>query len=232
MIAIRQSSDRGHTNHGWLDAYHSFSFGEYHAPQHMGFRSLRVLNEDRIQPGQGFGTHPHRDMEIITYVLEGSLQHKDSMGHGSVLQRGQFQHMTAGTGVLHSEFNPSDTDLVHLYQIWILPNRQELTPSYEERAFSDHKKRGHLKLVASEDGQEGSLTIHQDVKIFLSCLPQGQTITHALAPNRYAWLQVLRGGVQLNGHSLTTSDGAALSDERELTILGQSDAEVMLFDLA
>jgi redox-sensitive bicupin YhaK (pirin superfamily) len=232
MIEIRRAADRGHANHGWLDTWHTFSFSTYRDPRHMGFRSLRVMNEDFVAPGEGFGTHPHQDMEIVTYVLEGALEHKDSMGNGEVLRPGEFQRMSAGTGITHSEFNPSDSEPVHLYQIWLLPERRGLTPSYEQKRFAESDRRNRLRLVASRDAAEGSLLIHQDASIYLSSLDNGQQVSHELAGGRHAWLQVLRGQATLNGRELNTSDGAAVSDERVLTIAAAGDAEIMLFDLA
>ncbi|MFM7168153.1 MAG: pirin family protein [Planctomycetaceae bacterium] len=231
MIQVRKAGDRGHFNHGWLETYHTFSFAGYHDLQHMRFRSLRVMNEDTVAPGHGFGTHPHNDMEIVTYVLSGALQHRDSMGNGAVLRPGEFQRMTAGTGITHSEFNPSSTEPVHLYQIWLLPERRGLVPEYEQQRFAESERRNQLQLVASGDGQQGSLRIHQDVRIYLSVVEAGQAVTAVLSVGRYAWLQVLRGGVLLNGVLLGPGDGAAVSDEQELKIEGKSDAEVMLFDL-
>lgn len=232
MIQVRKAAERGHFDHGWLDTYHTFSFSDYYDPAHMGFRTLRVINDDRVQPGRGFGMHGHRDMEIVTYVLEGALAHRDSMGNVSILRPGELQHMTAGTGIRHSEFNPSDQQEVHLYQIWLLPGRRGLKPSYEQKAFSEEERRGRLRLVASPTGEEGSLLIHQDARLYLSTLQAGETIAHTLKPGRYAWLQVLRGQVSLNDHSLSAGDGAAVSEEEKLEIRGQDDAEVMLFDLA
>jgi redox-sensitive bicupin YhaK (pirin superfamily) len=232
MILVRKAAERGHFDHGWLDTYHTFSFSDYYDPAHMGFRSLRVINDDRVQPGQGFGMHGHRDMEIVTYVLEGALEHRDSMGNGSVLRPGELQHMTAGTGVRHSEFNPSDTEWVHLYQIWLLPERKGLRPSYEQKAFAAEERQGTLRLVASPTGEHGSLTIHQDARLYLSTLRAGETVAHALKPGRHAWLQVLRGKVTLNGHPLSPGDGAAVSQEEKVEIKGQDNAEVLLFDLA
>ena len=231
MITIRNANDRGHANHGWLDTYHTFSFSSYQDPQHMGFRALRVMNEDRVEPGQGFGTHPHRDMEIVTYVLEGALEHKDSMGNGEVLRPGEFQRMSAGTGITHSEFNPSETDPVHLYQIWLFPERRGIEPSYEQKKFADDQMRNRLRLVASREAGEGSLAIHQDARIFLSRIDAERQVEHRLEPDRHAWLQVLRGSVLLNGQDLQTSDGAAVSNESTLTIRATEDAEIMLFDL-
>lgn len=232
MIELRKANERGHFDHGWLNTFHAFSFSDYYDPAHMGFRSLRVINDDRVAPGQGFGMHGHRDMEIITYVLDGALAHRDSLGNGSMLRPGELQHMTAGTGVRHSEFNPSDTDEVHLYQIWLVPNRTGLTPSYEQKAFPEEERRASLRLVASPTGERGSLTIHQDARIYLSTLQAGETVAHVLQPGRHAWLQVLRGQVALNGLSLAAGDGAALSAEAKVEITGQDNAEVMLFDLA
>ncbi len=232
MIQIRKTQDRGHANLGWLDTYHTFSFSTYQDPQHMRFRSLRVMNEDVVAPGHGFGTHPHNDMEIVTYVLEGALEHRDSMGNGEVLRPGEFQRMTAGTGITHSEFNPSESEPVHLYQIWLLPERQGIEPSYEQKRFPDDDRRNRLRLVASRDAEQGSLLIHQDARIYLSKLDTGKEVSHDLLEHRHAWLQVLRGTISLNGVELDTGDGAAVSDVSSLTILAGSDAEIMLFDLA
>ena len=231
MISVRKAADRGHANHGWLDTYHTFSFSTYHDPNHMRFRSLRVMNEDFVQPGQGFGTHPHHDMEIVTYVLEGALEHKDSMGNGEVLRPGEFQRMSAGTGITHSEFNPSATEPVHLYQIWLFPERQGIEPSYEQRHFPDEERRNQLRLVASRNATDGSLLIQQDARIYLSSLDEGRQVFQSLVPGRHAWLQVLRGSVTLNGHLLDTGDGAAVSHETALNIYAQQPAEIMLFDL-
>lgn len=233
MIRIRKAAERGHANYGWLDTYHTFSFSSYHDPQFMGFRALRVMNEDRVQPGEGFGTHPHHDMEIVTYVLEGALAHKDSMGNGEVLRPGEFQRMSAGTGITHSEFNPSDSEPCHLYQIWLHPARAGIEPSYEQKHFSDAELHNRLRLVASPTADEGSLAIHQDARIYLARLDPGQQVVHPVAEGRHAWLQVLRGSTQLNEYELSTSDGAAASDELSLRIqAGSENAEVMLFDLA
>ncbi|MBI1248995.1 cupin domain-containing protein [bacterium] len=232
MIDIRKAADRGHANHGWLDTYHTFSFAGYRDPEHVHFRALRVMNEDRVTPGQGFGTHPHNDMEIVTYVLEGALEHKDSMGNGEVLRPGEFQRMTAGTGITHSEFNPSDTEPVHLYQIWLFPDRKGHRPSYEQKRFPDEQLHNRLRVVASPEAEEGSLSIHQDARIYLSKLDAGATVEYPLAESRHAWLQVLRGQVTLNGQPLETSDGAAVSEARLLKIEATGDAEIMLFDLA
>ncbi|MBV9124757.1 MAG: pirin family protein [Planctomycetes bacterium] len=232
MIQVRRAAERGHFDHGWLDTNHTFSFADYFDPAHMGFRSLRVINDDRVQPGEGFGMHGHRDMEIVTYVLEGALAHRDSLGNGSILRPGELQHMTAGTGVRHSEFNPSDREWVHLYQIWLLPDQRGLRPGYEQKAFSEEERRGRLRLVASPAGEQGSLTIHQDARLYLSTLQDGDTVTHSLKPGRHAWLQVLRGQAALNGQLLAAGDGAAVSQEEKLEIQGGGKAEVLLFDLA
>jgi quercetin 2,3-dioxygenase len=232
MLTIRRSSERGHANYGWLDTYHSFSFADYFDPQHMGFRALRVINEDVVQPGQGFGMHGHRDMEIITYVLSGALGHQDSMGNGEMLRAGELQRMTAGTGVMHSEFNPSSTEPVHLYQIWIKPQQHGLTPEYEQKAFPVNGHANQWRLVASPDGREGSLSIHQRASLSLAELEPGKQITYTLEPGHHAWLQVVRGKVTVNGQSLQTSDAVAVSDESELTVQSENAAEVMLFDLA
>lgn len=232
MLTIRRADQRGHINHGWLDTYHTFSFADYYDPNYVHFRSLRVMNEDYVAPGQGFGTHPHRDMEIVTYVLEGALEHRDSMGNGEVLRPGEFQRMSAGTGITHSEFNPSATEPVHLYQIWLFPASKGLTPSYEQRAFADSEMSGRLKLVASATGENGSLTIHQDAKIFLSKVPNGVAVEHELSANRAAWLQVLRGRISLNGNSLSAGDGVAIESEPAFSFRADHDAEIMLFDLA
>ncbi len=231
MIQIRKAADRGHAQYDWLDTWHTFSFDTYHDPAHMGFRSLRVMNEDRVQPGQGFGMHGHRDMEIVTYVLEGALEHQDSMGNGSIIHAGEFQRMSAGTGVQHGEFNPSETEAVHLYQIWLLPATKGLKPSYEERTFSEKEKQGRLLLVASPE-EDGSLMIHLDARIYLSTLQAEQEVRHELQAGRHAWVQVLRGSVEINGQRLATSDGAAVSDESGVTLHATEPAEVMLFDLA
>lgn len=231
MFVKRPAGERGHGQHGWLDSRHTFSFSEYHDPRHMGFRALRVINEDRVAPGQGFGTHAHKDMEIISYVLEGALAHRDSLGTGEVLRPGEFQRMTAGTGIQHSEFNPSETEPVHFYQIWIMPERRGLPPTYEQRSFPETERQGRLRLVASPDGQDGSLTVKQDVKVFLSTLEDGQQVTHEPGPGRYAWLQVLRGAVQLAGQELVAGDGVAISGEPTLVVQAYGPSEVMLFDL-
>ena len=232
MITLRQSSDRGHANHGWLDSYHTFSFANYYDPNHMGFRALRVINEDWVQSGKGFGTHRHRDMEIITYVLDGALEHKDSLGNGAVITPGEVQRMSAGTGIMHSEFNPSQTEPVHLLQIWILPDRQGLQPSYEQRAFGLEERQGKLRLIAARDGREGAVTIHQDVDLYSAVLQKGDRVSYQLQPNRYGWLQVAKGEVSLNGNALKAGDGVALSEAESLKIGTDTSAEILLFDLA
>jgi quercetin 2,3-dioxygenase len=232
MIRQRKSGERGHFDHGWLQTYHTFSFSRFHDPRHMGFRSLRVMNEDWIAPGQGFGTHGHDNMEIVTYVLEGALAHRDSLGSGDVLRPGELQRMTAGTGISHSEFNASETEPVHLYQIWLLPERDGLQPSYEQKAFPQDDRHNRLRLVASPDGQDGSLTIRQDARLYLGSLDQDRELTYALPGNRHAWLQVLRGSVELSGLALSAGDGTALSEESALAIRAKSPSEVLLFDLA
>jgi redox-sensitive bicupin YhaK (pirin superfamily) len=232
VIAVRKTEDRGHFDYGWLETYHTFSFGAYRDPDHMGFRSLRVINEDRVQPGQGFSTHPHKEMEIVSYVLDGALEHRDSLGNGSVIHAGEVQKMSAGTGVTHSEYNHSQTEIVHFLQIWILPERKGLEPSYEQRSFAEHERRDTLRLIASRDGGDGSVTIHQDVSIYLTVLDPGQQVVHRLSADRHAWVHVARGRVGLNGHGLAAGDGAAVSDEESLTIAGEEAAEVLLFDLA
>jgi redox-sensitive bicupin YhaK (pirin superfamily) len=232
VIAVRKTEDRGHFDYGWLETYHTFSFGAYRDPDHMGFRSLRVINEDRVQPGQGFSTHPHKEMEIVSYVLDGALEHRDSLGNGSVIHAGEVQKMSAGTGVTHSEYNHSQTEIVHFLQIWILPERKGLEPSYEQRSFAEHERRDTLRLIASRDGGDGSVTIHQDVSIYLTVLDPGQQVVHRLSADRHAWVHVARGRVGLNGHGLAAGDGAAVSDEESLTIASEEAAEVLLFDLA
>jgi redox-sensitive bicupin YhaK (pirin superfamily) len=232
MMQIRRSRERGHFDHGWLNTFHTFSFGDYYDPEHVAFRSLRVLNEDVVAPDNGFPTHPHRDMEIVTYVLEGALEHRDSMGNGSVMRPGDVQRMSAGTGVRHSEYNASKSESVHLLQIWIYPERNGLKPGYEQKAFSAAEKRGQLRLVASPDGREGSVTIHQDAEVYAALLGAGETVRHELRPGRYGWVQVARGEVKLDGKDLTAGDGAALSEEKAIELTGNRDAEVLVFDLA
>jgi redox-sensitive bicupin YhaK (pirin superfamily) len=232
MIAIRKSADRGQANHGWLDTRFTFSFADYYDPEHVHFRTLRVMNDDRIAGGGGFPTHPHRDMEIFTYVLEGALAHKDSMGNGSVIRPGDVQYMSAGTGVAHSEFNASDREAVHMYQIWMFPDRNDYVPAYNQRHFSLEEKRGNLRLVASPDGRDGSIKIRQDNELYATVLGSGESVKHELRPDRHAYVQVARGSVELNGRQLETGDGAAISAEKHLELTGVDDAEVLLFDLA
>ena len=232
MISIRRSNERGGGDYGWLNTRHSFSFDRYYDPRFMGFRSLRVINEDFVAPGEGFPTHPHRDMEIITYVLEGALEHKDSLGTGSVILPGDGQRMSAGTGIRHSEFNHSNQEQVHLLQIWIMPDRQGHQPGYEQKSFPAEEKQGKLRLIASPDGASGSVTIHQDAKLYVSLLGRGDEVQHQLASGRHAWLQVAKGSIELNGQKLGQGDGAAVSDEQEISIKGVDKAEVLLFDLA
>ena len=231
MMKVRKAGERGHTRPGWLDSYHTFSFGEYYDPGQMGFRDLRVLNEDRVLPSEGFGRHPHRDMEIISYVLEGGLSHRDSLGTGSVIRPGEFQIMSAGTGIFHSEFNASDTEAVHFLQIWILPGKEGLAPRYDQRAFPEKERPGELKLVVSPDARDGSLKIFQDVSLYAGSLAAGDGIGHRLLPGRHAWMQVVRGAVSLNGTALLEGDGAAVSQEEALAIRAAEDSEILLFDL-
>lgn len=234
MITLRPSEERGHANHGWLDTYHTFSFDTYHDPDHMGFRSLRVINEDWVAGGKGFPPHGHRDMEIVTYILEGTLQHQDSMGNGSVIRPGEVQRMSAGTGVTHSEYNPSPTERLHLLQIWIRPESRNLEPSYEQKKFAAEGRRGRLQLVASREARDGSVRIHQDTALYAAALEPKETVRHTLASGRHAWLQVARGAVMLNGVALKAGDGAAASDESALEVAGADDgsSEILLFDLA
>ena len=232
MITVRRSHERGHFDHGWLNTYHTFSFDQYYDARYMGFRNLRVINEDFVAPGRGFPKHGHRDMEILTYILEGALKHEDSMGAGSVIRPGDVQRMTAGTGVRHSEQNASDQERVHLLQIWILPNTVGLDPGYEQKAFSADERRGQLRLIASEDGREGSVRVHQDVSLLASILPAGQEIEHTTDPRRYAWIQVARGSVEVNGEKADQGDGVVVVGESNLAIRAPEDAEVLLFDLA
>ncbi len=232
MIEIRQSAERGHANHGWLDSYHTFSFADYHDPAHMGFGHLRVINEDRVNPGTGFPTHGHRDMEIITYIVDGALEHKDSMGNGSVIRPGDVQRMSAGTGVRHSEFNPSASEIVHFLQIWIIPDTNGLVPGYEQRHFEREDLDGRLRLVASSNGREGSVAVHQDMSLYAARLNRGQLVKQALANGRRAYVQVARGSVQLNGLQLMAGDGAGVSGEKELRLEAGDGAEVLVFDLS
>lgn len=231
-LTVRKADERGRANFGWLDSKHSFSFGHYYDPDHMGFGPLRVINDDRVAPGGGFPTHPHSDMEIISYVLEGALEHKDSLGTGSVIRPGDVQRMSAGSGVRHSEFNASKSEPVHFLQIWIIPEKTGLAPSYEEKTFSETEKRGQLKLIGSRDGRDGSVTIHQDVDLYSTVLGHGDAVTHDIAPGRGGWVQVARGSVTLNGEVLREGDGVAVSTSGTLRLEGVDDAEVLLFDMA
>ena len=232
MMTIRRGDERGGGDYGWLKTRHTFSFSDYSDPKRMGFRSLRVINEDWVAPSGGFPTHPHRDMEIITYVLSGKLEHKDSLGTGSVILPGDGQRMSAGRGIRHSETNPSSSESVHLLQIWILPDKHGHEPGYEQKTFPEVEKRGKLRLIASSDGAEGSVKINQDAKLFVTLLASGEEVTKSLDDKRYAWLQVAKGKVEVNGHKLHQGDGVAISEETKLTIKGTTEAEVLLFDLA
>jgi hypothetical protein len=231
MMTIRRADERGHANHGWLDAHHTFSFANYYDPRWMGFRSLRVINDDTIAGGGGFGTHPHRDMEIITYILSGALQHRDSMGHEAVLKAGDMQRISAGTGIAHSEFNYSPIEPVHLLQIWIQPERKGVKPAYAERSFGNGTAKPGLTLVASREGRDGSVSIHQDADLWLARLRDGASATHALKPGRHAWVQIAEGEVTLNGQTLRAGDGAALGEETTLTLAAKAPAQALLFDL-
>ena len=231
MITLRKAAERGHAHHGWLDTYHSFSFADYHDPDHMGFASLRVINEDRVAPGEGFPTHGHRDMEIITYVLEGALQHKDSMGNGSVMRPGDVQRMSAGTGVTHSEHNASEIEFVHLLQIWIIPDKTGVAPSYEQKYFAPDEKQHQLRLIATPDGRDGSVRIEQDGFVYASLLDAGDELKYMLAPGRKAYVQVACGALSVNGKKVSVGDGVMLEDEREIRLSDARQAEVLLFDL-
>jgi redox-sensitive bicupin YhaK (pirin superfamily) len=231
MITIRKAKERGHADHGWLDTSHTFSFADYWDPRHMGWGPLRVINEDRVAPGRGFPTHAHRDMEIITYVLEGGLEHRDSLGTGSVIRPGDVQRMSAGTGVRHSEFNASKTEPVHFLQIWIEPARTGIAPGYEQKTFTEPERRGTLRLIAAADGRDGAVTIHQDAAVYATTLARGERVEHTLAPRRLAWLQVARGTLLLNGERLEQGDGAAIDNERRLEIEALEPAEALVFDL-
>ena len=232
MMKLRRSDERGHAQHGWLDSRHTFSFADYYDPAHMGFRALRVINEDRVEPRQGFGTHRHRDMEIVSYVLAGALEHKDSMGNGSVIRPGDVQRMSAGTGVAHSEFNGSEREPVHFLQIWLEPAARGIAPGYEQKNFSNEEKAGRLRLVASPDGQGGSVTIHTDAKVYAGLFSQGQTAQHEIPEGRHAWVHVARGKVKVNGQELGAGDAAAISDEKSVALEGVDAGEVLVFDLA
>lgn len=231
MLQVRKSAERGHARHGWLESHHTFSFAGYHDPRHMGFRTLRVINEDRIQPGKGFDTHSHRDMEILSYVVEGALEHRDSMGNGSVILPGELQLMRAGTGVTHSEYNHSKTDAVHLLQIWLIPDAEGLEPAYDQRAFPAEERRGRLRLVASPTGAEGSVRIHQDASLFATLLEAGESVKHALSPDRYVWVQLVKGGLSVNGAQLEAGDGIAIAKESAIELLASDDSEALLFEL-
>lgn len=232
MLAIRKSEDRGTANFGWLDSRHTFSFGHYYDPEHMGMGALRVINEDSVKPGTGFDTHGHRDMEIISYVLDGALEHKDSIGTESVVRPRDVQRMSAGSGIRHSEYNGSDVDPLHFLQIWILPERKRLHPSYEQKAFADAEKRGRLRLIGSRDGRDGSLTIHQDVDLYAGLFESGEAAQLTLRPGRNAWVQVARGALEVNGVRLAAGDGAAITDAPAVEITGREDAEILVFDMA
>lgn len=232
MIDLRRSGKRGHFDHGWLDTRHTFSFGDYHDPVHMGFRALRVLNEDRVRPGSGFPTHSHRDMEIVTWVLDGALEHRDSLGNGSVIRPGEAQRLSAGTGITHSEFNHSATEPLHFLQIWILPGERGLPPGYEQKSFPDVERRGRLRRIGSPDGRDGAVTLRQDVDLFATLLSSGESVSHALRHDRHAWVHVARGEVELGGSVLEGGDGAAVSDVPGLAISARTDSEVLVFDLA
>ena len=231
MLTLRRAHERGHADHGWLDSFHTFSFADYYDASHMGFRALRVINDDTVAPGGGFGAHPHRDMEIISYVLDGSLAHRDSMGTGSVIQPGDVQRMSAGTGIVHSEFNASRTDHVHFLQIWLMPTERGIAPGYEQKAFSAEDKDGRLRLVASPDGRDGSVTIHADALLFAGVFDAGQRAEHPLASGRHAWVHVARGTARVNGHNLGPGDGLAISNEESVRIEGRERGEVLVFDL-
>lgn len=232
MLTVRHGQDRGRANFGWLDSRHSFSFGHYYDPRFMGFGPLRVINEDRVQPGRGFDTHGHKDMEIISYVLEGEMAHKDSMGNGSVMRPGDVQRMSAGTGVRHSEYNASTTDPLHFLQIWIIPEREGLEPGYEQKHFTKADKRGRLRLIGSRDGRDGSVTIHQDVNLYATVLDEADSLTWQLPEGRKGWVQVARGEVQLDGRSLSAGDGVAVEGPRAIDLAGQAASEVLVFDMA
>ena len=231
MITLRKAQERGHANHGWLDTYHTFSFADYHDSRFMNFRALRVINEDWVSPGQGFGTHGHRDMEIITYILEGELEHKDSLGNGSVIHAGEVQYMSAGTGVTHSEFNPSKKEPVHLLQIWIVPREKSIKPGYQEKSFTGKDRQNQLLLLASASGEKGSAIIHQDVYLWTALLDKRQNLNHVLGRGRHAWIQVISGQLNANGLDLQSGDGAAVSNEKQIELSTNSSADFLLFDL-
>jgi redox-sensitive bicupin YhaK (pirin superfamily) len=231
MLTVRKSEERGHVSHGWLDSYHTFSFANYYDPQHMSFRSLRVINQDKIDGGKGFGTHPHRNMEIITYMLDGALEHKDSMGNGSIIRVGDVQRMSAGTGVSHSEFNPLATETAHLLQIWILPNQENVKPSYEETSFSRDEKLNQLRLIASPDGRDRSVMIYQDANIYASILEDGAEVTHTINQNRYVWIQVAKGNVLIGDRLLSGGDAVSSNQVGDLKLTSQGNSEILVFDL-
>lgn len=232
MLTVRKAEDRGHANHGWLDSYHSFSFANYYDPQHMGFRSLRVINEDAIVPAKGFPTHPHRDMEIITYVVSGAVAHKDSIGNTEKVGAGGVQRFSAGTGITHSEFNPSSTEGLHLLQIWLLPEQQGITPSYEQKEFPTATKRGQWRAIANREAMDGAVKLHQDAALYATILEPGEQLTYTLQADRHAWVQIVQGEVTLNGTTLDKGDAAAISNETKLAFEASTDAEILLFDLA
>jgi redox-sensitive bicupin YhaK (pirin superfamily) len=232
MMNLRKANERGHADHGWLDSHHTFSFADYHDAAHMGFRALRVINDDTVAPGRGFGAHPHRDMEIISYVLDGALAHKDSMGTGSTIEPGDVQRMSAGTGVVHSEFNASDKAKVHFLQIWLIPEKRGIAPGYEQKRFTAEDKAGRLRLVASPDGRDGSVTIHADAALYAGIFVAGERAELPIAKGRHAWIHVARGTIRANGKDLAAGDGLALSDETAVTIEGTGGGEVLVFDLA
>ncbi len=232
MLTTRPGQARGHAEHGWLDSWHSFSFADYYDPKHMGFRALRVINEDRVAPGAGFPAHAHRDMEIISYVLEGGLEHKDSLGTGSVIRPGDVQRMSAGSGVRHSEYNASKLDPVHFFQIWLIPSQRGILPSYEQKTFSDAEKRGRLRVVAAPDGRDGSVTLNADAVLYAGIIPAAQTVALELPPARHAWIQVASGSVRANGQLLTAGDGAAVSEEASVQLEGVEEAQILVCDLA
>jgi quercetin 2,3-dioxygenase len=232
MIALRRAEERGHFDHGWLNTYHTFSFADYYDPAHMGFQGLRVINEDRVQPGKGFGTHPHRDMEIISYVLEGGLEHRDSMGNGSVIRPGEIQRMSAGTGITHSEFNVSNDELVHFLQIWLLPTQRGIAPGYEQKVIDRNEQNGRLRLVASPDGKDGSVVIHADARVYAGLFENGAKAELAIPQGHHAWVHIARGKARINGSALSAGDGAAMSAEPSVKVEGVDASEVLVFDLA
>jgi redox-sensitive bicupin YhaK (pirin superfamily) len=232
MITIRKANERGHADHGWLNTFHTFSFNTYYDENHMGFKSLRVINDDRVQPGKGFGTHPHEDMEIISYVLEGALEHKDSMGNGSIIRPGDVQKMSAGTGIMHSEFNPSDEESVHFLQIWIEPRVKGVKPCYEQITLSREDRLGKMRLIASPEGKAGSVLVNQDVNVYATILDKDMSLTIPVTEDRHLWIHVARGEARLGDESLSAGDGIAVSDESEISLVGVNEAEILIFDLA